>query len=110
MKERGIKEHSVVQRHIQKKNKFKPVVLFFLQRPTPEKKKRDPRFSFSKLKGRPHSLRTAGLNRDEQHKQKPVLKQALSYTHGKKEPSELKATFAPQSHTDSPVSNLCWAD
>lgn len=75
-----------------------------------QKKKRDPRFSFSKLKGRPHSLRTAGLNRDEQHKQKPVLKQALSYTHGKKEPSELKATFAPQSHTDSPVSNLCWAD
>lgn len=59
-------------------------------------KKRDPRFSFSKLKGRPHSLRTAGLNRDEQHKQKPVLKQALSYTHGKKEPSELKATLHPR--------------
>lgn len=94
-------------RDTDKKTKFKPV-LFFLQRPTPEK--RDPRFSFSKLKGRPHSLRTAGLNRDEQHKQKPVLKQALSYTHGKKEPSELKATFAPQSHTDSAVSNLCWAD
>lgn len=82
MKERSIKEQSVVQRQT-KENKFKPVVLFFLQRPTPEQK----------------DIHDSVL-----------VKQALSYIHGKKEPSEFKATFAPQSHTDSSVSNLCWAD